>query len=123
MSRIAEVVHVGIEPQVVLVGRQEKGGELRCSQLPDMHVVSARTGERRMLENTNVATLVDLRKRKPGGRMTIGIDLGDRRSHFCVLNKQAQVIARGFLPTTISALRREFEGLPSSLVAIEGLIL
>ena len=72
-----------------------------------------------MQENTNVATLVDLRKRKNIGRMTIGIDLGDRRSHFCVLNKQAQVIARGFLPTTITAFRREFESLPPCLVAIE----
>jgi transposase len=51
--------------------------------------------------------------------MTIGIDLGDRKSHFCVLNDQAQVIARGFLPTTITAFRREFESLPPSLVAIE----
>src|SRR5712664_1351729 len=84
-----------------------------------MHAVSARTGERRMQEHTNVATLVELRKREPVGRMTIGIDLGDRKSHFCVLNDQAQVIARGFLPTTITAFRREFEGLPASLVAIE----
>src|SRR5438876_10524290 len=84
-----------------------------------MHAVSARTGERRMPENTNVATLISLRKRKPVGRMTIGIDLGDRKSHFCVLNEQAQVIARGFLPTTISAFRREFESLPPSLIAIE----
>lgn len=72
-----------------------------------------------MHENTNVATLVDLRKRKSPGRMTIGIDLGDRKSHFCVLNDQGQVIARGFLPTTITAFRREFEGFPASLVAIE----
>jgi len=72
-----------------------------------------------MQEHTNVATLVELRKREPVGRMTIGIDLGDRKSHFCVLNDQAQVIARGFLPTTITAFRREFEGLPASLVAIE----
>jgi transposase len=89
------------------------------SCLIEMHAVSVRTGERRMQENTNVATLVDLRKRKPVGRMTIGIDLGDRKSHFCVLNDQAQVIARGFLPTTITAFRREFEGLPPSLIAIE----
>ncbi len=72
-----------------------------------------------MQENTSVASLADLRKRKSSGRMTIGIDLGDRKSHFCVLNDQAQVIARGFLPTTISAFRHEFEGLPPSLVAIE----
>src|SRR6266702_6899601 len=84
-----------------------------------MHAVSARTGERRMQENTNVATLVDLRKRKNIGRMTIGIDLGDRRSHFCVLNDQAQVIARGSLPTTATAFRREFAALPPSLIAVE----
>jgi transposase len=72
-----------------------------------------------MQENANVATLVDLRKRKTVGRMTIGIDLGDRKSHFCGLSDQAQVIPRGFLPTTITAFRREFEGLPPSLVAIE----
>lgn len=72
-----------------------------------------------MPENTNVAALTSLKKRKPAGRMTIGIDLGDRRSHFCVLTEQGQAIVRGFLPTTISAFRREFEGLPSSLVAIE----
>src|SRR6266513_2521080 len=53
-----------------------------------------------MSENTNAAALTSLRTRNIVGRMTIGIDLGDRRSHFCVLNEQAQVIARGFLPTT-----------------------
>src|SRR5438034_525393 len=44
-----------------------------------------------MPENTNVATLTSLRKRKPAERMTIGIDLGDRKSHFCVLEDRAQV--------------------------------
>lgn len=72
-----------------------------------------------MQKHAMVTTLRDLVKQKPTERMTIGIDLGDRRSHFCVLNHQEQVIARGFLPTTITAFRREFEVLPPSLVAIE----
>jgi transposase len=72
-----------------------------------------------MQRHATVAMLKDLVKQKPTGRMTIGIDLGDRRSHFCALNDQGQVIARGFLPTTITAFRREFEVLPTSLVAIE----
>lgn len=72
-----------------------------------------------MQRQATVATLRELAKQKATGKMTIGIDLGDRRSHFCVLNEQAQVIARGFLPTTITAFRREFEALPPSLVAIE----
>ena len=72
-----------------------------------------------MRENMSVAALSALKNRTIVGRMTIGIDLGDKKSHFCVLNDQAQVIARGFLPSTISAFRREFEGLPPSLVAVE----
>src|SRR5712664_2311543 len=84
-----------------------------------MHSTSARTGERLMQKRTNVVTLSDLGKQKVVGRMTIGIDLGDRRCHFCVLNDQAQVIARGSLPTTATAFRREFAPLPPSLIAIE----
>jgi len=72
-----------------------------------------------MQRNATTATLRELAKQKAIGKMTVGIDLGDRRSHFCVLNDQGQVIARGFLPTTITAFRHEFEGLPPSLVAIE----
>jgi activator of 2-hydroxyglutaryl-CoA dehydratase len=49
-----------------------------------------------MQRHATVATLRELAKQKAMGSMTIGIDLGDRRSHFCVLNEQAQVIARGF---------------------------
>lgn len=72
-----------------------------------------------MQKRTNVATLSDLGKQKTTGRMTIGIDLGDRRCHFCVLNDQAHVIASGSLPTTATAFRREFAALPPSLIAIE----
>jgi transposase len=72
-----------------------------------------------MQRHATVATLRELAKQKGMGSMTIGIDLGDRRSHFFVLNEQAQVIAPGFLPTTIPTFRREFEVLPPSLVAIE----
>jgi transposase len=89
------------------------------SCLIEMHAVSARTGDQRMRENMSVAALSELKKRTIVGRMTIGIDLGDKKSHFCILNEQAQVIARGFLPSTISAFRREFEGLPPCLLAIE----
>jgi activator of 2-hydroxyglutaryl-CoA dehydratase len=56
-----------------------------------------------MRKSVSVAVLSELKKRTIVGRMTIGIDLGDKKSHFCILNDQAQVIARGFLPSTISA--------------------
>jgi hypothetical protein len=72
-----------------------------------------------MQKRTNVATLSDLGKQKTTGRTTTGIDLGNRRCHFCVLNDQAQDIASGSLPTTATAFRREFAALPPSLIAIE----
>ena len=58
-----------------------------------------------MQRHATLVTLRDVEKQKGMRRLTIGIDLGDRRSHFCVLNDQGQVIA-GFLPTTISASTR-----------------
>ena len=59
-----------------------------------------------MQRHATLVTLRDVGKQKGMRRLTIGIDLGDRRSHFCVLNDQGQVIDRGFLPTTISASTR-----------------
>ena len=46
-----------------------------------------------MQRHATLVTLRDVEKQKGMGRLTIGIDLGDRRSHFCVSNHQGQVIA------------------------------
>lgn len=72
-----------------------------------------------MQKHGSVCQLAEVRKGKIAGRMTIGIDIGDRKSHFCVLNSQGQVLAEGTLPTTSTAFRREFAALRPSLVAIE----
>jgi len=40
--------------------------------------------------------------------VTIGLDLGDRRSHFCVLNDRGDCPHRGEVPTTADALRAFF---------------
>ena len=50
---------------------------------------------------------------------TVGLDLGDRTTHFIVLDAQGQAIERGSAPTTREGLRRRFEGLPASRVVLE----
>ena len=57
------------------------------------------------------------RMEKPG--ITIGLDLGDRFSHYCMLNSDGDAIETGRIPTTEAALRRHFEGEPAMRIALE----
>ena len=50
---------------------------------------------------------------------TLGLDLGDRTTHFILLDVHGQAIERGSVTTTRAALRERFEGLPRSRVVIE----
>jgi transposase len=51
--------------------------------------------------------------------MTIGVDLGDRRSHLCVVDARGEARAQRTLPTTQRALQRAFAGLAPSRVVME----
>jgi transposase len=51
--------------------------------------------------------------------LTIGIDLGDRHSHLCLLDDSGTVVEEGRLATTPDAFRRRFAGLPAARIAIE----
>ena len=42
--------------------------------------------------------------------MTVGIDLGDRFSRYCVVNQEGEVIEEGRVQTTMVALERHFTG-------------
>lgn len=50
---------------------------------------------------------------------TLGLDLGDRTTHFCLVDVVGQVIERGSAPTTREGLRERFEALPRSRVVVE----
>jgi transposase len=54
---------------------------------------------------------------KPG--MTVGLDLGDRYSHYCLLNEDGDVVEDGRMQSTEAALRRHFEGEPCLRIALE----
>ena len=51
--------------------------------------------------------------------MTIGIDLGDVRSHYCTLNQDGEVVDRGRFRMTPKAIEKWFTDVPPARVAME----
>src|ERR1700741_272026 len=52
-------------------------------------------------------------------KLTIGVDLGDRWSFYCVKDEAGQVILEQKLPTTQEAMKQIFGKIPRSLIALE----
>ena len=49
----------------------------------------------------------------------VGLDVGDRHTHYCVLDVDGAVAAEGVLATKDAALRMWFEGKPRLRIALE----
>ena len=56
---------------------------------------------------------------KPTQGMRVGIDLGDRFSCYCVVNKDGEVMEEGRIKTTPAALERHFSGAARLRMAME----
>jgi transposase len=56
-------------------------------------------------------------KDKP--EMTMGLDLGDRYSHYCLLDEEGEVVDQGRIRSTEAGLRRHLEGAPRLRIALE----
>src|SRR6476620_8265271 len=54
-----------------------------------------------------------------GHKLTIGLDLGDRWSCYCVLDEAGKIILEQKVFTTPEAMKRTFEKIPRSLIALE----
>ena len=54
-----------------------------------------------------------------GPTWTVGMDLGDRTSHFCVLDEGGMVVERGKVQTTLEDLRKRFKGQTRMRIALE----
>ena len=52
-------------------------------------------------------------------RLTIGLDLGDRSSWYCVLDESGTVLLEQRVSTTAKALQEVFAGMPRSRIALE----
>src|ERR1700691_6153995 len=54
-----------------------------------------------------------------GKKLTIGLDLGDRTSHNCILNEAGEVILESKIPTTPKGIEEVFRRIPRSRIALE----
>src|ERR1700681_5091726 len=54
-----------------------------------------------------------------GHKLTIGLDLGDRWSFYCVMDEAGQIIVEQKLATTPEAMKQTFGIIPRSLIALE----
>src|SRR6266481_5762347 len=52
-------------------------------------------------------------------KLTIGLDLGDRSTHYCILNEAGEVLLEHSLPTTPKGIHQVFNGIPRSRIALE----
>jgi hypothetical protein len=53
------------------------------------------------------------------GKLTVGFDLGDRSSWFCVLDEAGEVVSEKKLGTTPKAMKEVFAAMPRSRIALE----
>ena len=60
-----------------------------------------------------------LKRASVTGRLTIGLDMGDKASHWCALDSAGEVVARDGVATASGTLERLFQAIPASLVAME----
>jgi transposase len=52
-------------------------------------------------------------------KLTIGLDLGDRTSHYCILNEAGDVVLEHGLSTTPKGIHQVFNRIPRSRIALE----
>jgi transposase len=52
-------------------------------------------------------------------KLTIGLDLGDRSSWYCVLDEAGEVVLEQKVGTTPKAMREVFGGMPCGRIALE----
>jgi hypothetical protein len=53
------------------------------------------------------------------GQLTIGLDLGDRSSAYCVLNEAGEIVLEHKLATTSEAMKQVFGSMPRCRIAME----
>jgi transposase len=52
-------------------------------------------------------------------KLTIGLDLGDRSSHYCVLDESGRIVAESKTATSPKAMEAAFGAMPRSRIALE----
>jgi transposase len=69
--------------------------------------------------NTTVKQSPKRKQNRSKGPITIGMDLGDKTSRYCVLNENGEVKLEAAVATTRKAMLEKFKGYPKCRIAIE----
>jgi transposase len=86
--------------------------------LPTIDALKAQwKGDRLMKKNSTVAA--ERKQIFKQARLTIGLDLGDRTSYYCILDEAGNVIWERNLPTTSNGIRQAFGRIPRCRIALE----
>src|SRR5207302_5054346 len=88
-----------------------------ADQLGCPHALEVQKGDQPMRKLSKQAQRKQWAQDKPA--MTMGIDVGDRFSHVCLLDDEGEVVERDRVRSTEAAFRRHFEGAPRLRIALE----
>jgi transposase len=66
-----------------------------------------------------ISTMQTSRKSLFQGQLTIGVDLGDRSSAYCVLNEGGEIVLEHKVATTPEAMKQVFGSMPRCRMAME----
>src|SRR5882762_1072726 len=88
-----------------------------CDTLPMFDVLKAQKRRPAMKKTSTVRVNGNMIFK--GHKLTIGVDLGDRWSNYCVLDEAGEVLLEQKLATTPEAMKQTFERIPRGLMALE----
>src|SRR5215471_17545207 len=83
------------------------------------NVRRARGTKKRRPAMQKISTVQASGKRNLRKQLTIGLDLGDRSSSYCVLDEAGEVVLEQKLPTTPEAMRKIFNEMSRCRIAME----
>jgi transposase len=89
-----------------------------CDKLPRIDALDGAKKRRPAMKKTSIVR-VNGNTIFKGHKLTIGVDLGDRSSNYCVLDEAGEILLEQKLATTPEGMKQTFERIPRSLIAME----
>ena len=71
------------------------------------------------LQNLKPAAKAKQKAKRAQQSVTIGMDLGDRNSRYCILSSEGEILREGQVATTKTEMIKTFSGLGRARIAIE----
>jgi transposase len=72
-----------------------------------------------MPKQTTIPQKETIKRQAACRHITIGIDIGDRWSHYCILDAEGEAVEEGRFRTTATSVGRQFQDVPAARIAIE----